>query len=140
MAKVKAVCLSKSRGAKLKAGEIILIKNLGVDGDFHAKGGERQISFLAQESVEKMKNNGLKLEAGAFGENIVTEGIDLPSLKLGQKIKIGETEMEITKIGKECVKRCEIYFKLGDCIMPREGIFAKVINGGKIKPGDEIKI
>lgn len=139
MAEIKAVCVSKDKGQKAEVGEINLIKDLGVEGDFHAKGGERQISLLACESIHKMKEKGLKLENGAFGENIITEGLDLLSLKIGQRLKIGEAEIEITKIGKECPKRCAIYYQTGDCIMPREGVFARVINSGRIKPGDIIK-
>ncbi len=138
MSKVKATCISKVKGQKSQVTSINLIENLGVEGDFHAKGGERQVSLLAEESIQKMREKGLTLIPGAFGENIVTEGIELISLSIGQKIKIGETELEISKIGKECPKRCEIFYKTGDCIMPREGVFAKVIKGGIIKAGDEI--
>ena len=87
-----------------------------------------------------MKAKGLKLEDGAFGENIITQGIDLVSLKIGQHLKIGQAELEITKIGKECVERCIIYHTTGDCIMPREGVFAKVLTSGIVKPGDKLEI
>jgi MOSC domain-containing protein YiiM len=137
--KIKATCVSKSKGQKSEVKEINLIKDLGVEGDFHAKGGDRQVSLLASESIQKMKDKGLKLENGAFGENVVTEGIDLISLKIGQRLKIGEAEIEITKIGKECPERCAIYYQTGDCIMPREGIFAKITKSGKVKPGDYLK-
>ncbi len=140
MAKVKATCISKVKGQKSKVKAISLIKDLGVEGDFHAKGGDRQISLLASESIEKMRAKGLELEDGAFGENIVTEGINLLSLKIGQKLKIGEAEVEISKIGKECPERCSIYYAAGDCIMPREGVFAKVLKGEAVKAGDEIKL
>ncbi|MFC1496731.1 MOSC domain-containing protein [Candidatus Margulisiibacteriota bacterium] len=130
MPKVKAVCVSKVKGQKSEVKELVLVKDLGAEGDFHAKGGERQVSLLAN----------AKLAPGAYGENIVTEGIDLLSLSIGQKLKIGEAGLEISKIGKECKERCQIYYQTGDCIMPREGVFAKVIKGGIIKPGDEIKI
>lgn len=140
MAKIKATCLSKVKGQKSKVKTINLLKDLGAEGDYHAKGGDRQLSLLAVESIQKMKDQGLKLADGAFGENIVTEGIDLLSLKPGQKLKISEAEIEISKIGKECPERCAIYYAVGDCIMPREGIFARVLKGGKVKPGDEIKI
>ena len=138
MPKVKDVCISKLKGPKSEVKSINLIENLGVEGDFHAKGGERQVSLLANESIDKMYEKGLKLQPGAFGENIVTEGIELISLSIGQKIRIGETELEISKIGKECLERCQIFYQTGDCIMPREGVFAKVIKGGIIKLGDEI--
>jgi MOSC domain-containing protein YiiM len=87
-----------------------------------------------------MRDKGLKLENGAFGENIITEGIDLLFINIGQRLKIGEAEVGITKIGKECVERCAIYYQTGDCIMPREGIFAKVLKGGKVKPGDPLEV
>lgn len=139
MGKVKATCISGKKGIKSSVDQIRLIENLGVEGDFHAKGGERQVSLLAEESINKMREKGLKLEAGAFGENMITEGIDLLSLSIGQKIKIGEAEIEISRIGKECVERCQIYYQTGDCIMPREGVFAGVIKGGIIRPGDEVE-
>lgn len=139
MGKIKATCVSKSKGQKSEIKEINLIKDLGVEGDFHAKGGDRQVSLLSSESIQKMRDKGLKLKNGAFGENIVTEGINLISLKIGQQLKVGEAEIEITKIGKECVERCAIYYQAGDCIMPREGIFAKVLKGGIVKPGDNIQ-
>ena len=138
MPKIKATCISKLKGQKSKVKTINLIKDLGVEGDFHAKGGERQVSLLAEESIQKMREKGLDLIPGAFGENIVTEGIELTSLSIGQKIKIGEAELEISKIGKECPERCQIYYQTGDCIMPREGVFARVLKGGIIKAGDEI--
>jgi MOSC domain-containing protein YiiM len=140
MGKVKATCISDKKGVKSAVDQIQLVENLGVKGDFHAKGGERQVSLLAEESVQKMREKGLNLQAGAFGENIVTEGIDLLSLSIGQNLKIGEAELEISKIGKECPERCQIYYQTGDCIMPREGVFAKVIKGGIVKPGDEVEI
>jgi len=139
MAKIKAVCISSVRGPKSKVEEINLVKDLGVEGDYDAKGGLRQVSLLARESIQKQKEKGIELDDGAFGENIITEGIELTKLSIGQKLKIGEAELEITKIGKECVKRCIIYYQTGDCIMPREGVFAKVLKGGQIKPGDTIK-
>ena len=140
MPQIKAVCVNKCKGQKSEVKNINLIENLGVDGDFHANGGERQVSLLAEESIQKMREKGLALLPGAFGENLVTEGIDLLSLAIGQKIRIGEVELEISKIGKDCPARCQIYYLAGDCIMPREGVFAKVLKGGIIKPGDEIKL
>jgi MOSC domain-containing protein YiiM len=140
MPKTKATCINKEKGRKFSTLEVELVKDLGISGDFHAKGGDRQVSLLASESIAKMREKGLTLDDGAFGENIITEGINLISLNIGRHLKIANTEIEITKIGKECVKRCEIYYQTGDCIMPREGVFAKVLNGGVIKKGDEIKI
>lgn len=140
MGKTKALCINKDKGRKFQVDSITLLKDTGVKGDFHAKGGERQVSLLASKSIEAMRKKGLKLDNGAFGENIVTEGIDLMSLKIGQRIKIGEAELEITRIGKECQERCSIYYSAGDCVMPKEGVFAKVVTGGIIKPGDKIDV
>ena len=140
MAKAKNTCLSKSKGQKTAVKAIKLIADLGVEGDFHAHGGERQVSLLAAESIQKMKGKGLKLKDGAFGENIITEGIDLLFLKIGQKLKIGEAEVEISKIGKECPERCSIYYAAGDCIMPREGVFARVLKSGRVKAGDVLEV
>ncbi|OGC11203.1 molybdenum cofactor sulfurase [candidate division WOR-1 bacterium RIFOXYA12_FULL_52_29] len=140
MPQIKAVCVNSSRGQKSEVPEITLIEELGVKGDFHAKGGIRQVSLLANESIDKMKAKGLDLANGAFGENIVTEGINLLTINIGQRLMIGQTILEVSKIGKECIKRCNIYYQVGDCIMPREGIFVKVIKGGAIKAGDEIKL
>ncbi|MBU0629808.1 MAG: MOSC domain-containing protein [Candidatus Margulisbacteria bacterium] len=139
MPQVKAVCVSPVQGPKNEVKEINLIEELGVEGDHHAKGGIRQVSLLANESIDKMKAKGLKLVNGSFGENIITEGIDLLSLNIGERLAIGETLLEISKIGKECVKRCIIYYQVGDCVMPREGIFGMVVKGGTIKAGDIIE-
>ena len=136
---IKTVCISPVQGPKTMVNEITLIKELGAKGDYHAKGGDRQISLLASESIHKQIAKGIKLEDGAFGENIITEGIELTKLLIGQKLSIGESELEITKIGKECIKRCIIYYQTGDCIMPREGVFARVLKGGTIKAGDKIR-
>ena len=140
MSEIKATCISKSKGAKAKVAEVVLLKDIGVEDDYHAKGGERQVSILAARSIQKMKDKGLKIEDGAFGENIVTEGIDLLSLKVGQKLKISEAEIEISKIGKECLERCSIYYAAGDCIMPREGVFARVLKSGRVKAGDSMEV
>lgn len=125
-----------------------LVENWGLAGDVHAQEGTRQISLLALESIQKQKacpkinvpaaNN---LKPGDFAENITTAGIEASALAVGQKIKIGSQALiEITKIGKECHRYCSIYYKIGDCIMPREGIFAKVLSGGEIKVGDYLEV
>jgi len=138
--KVVAISISEEKGQKkhnIPEGE--LIENLGLKGDAHAEPGLRQVSLLAQESIEKMQKMGLQVKAGDFAENITTSGLDLSRLKLKQRLSIGkESIIEITQIGKICHDRCEIYYRAGDCIMPKEGVFAKVIKGGKIRPGDEI--
>lgn len=140
--KVAAISTSVEKGTKKKPVlRADLIVNHGIKGDAHAGEKIRQISLLALESIEKMKAKCLKVSAGDFAENITTLGINLLVLKIGDKLKIGNNVLvEITQIGKECHDRCEIYRQLGDCVMPREGVFARVLRGGKIKTGDNIKI
>jgi MOSC domain-containing protein YiiM len=139
-AKVISANISESKGTQKKAVQMIeLVKEHGVKGDAHAGEGIRQVSLLSIESIEKMKRQGLDhLVPGDFGENITTSGIILHDLEIGTILKIGETLHEVTKIGKECHTRCAIYHQAGDCIMPKEGIFTKVLKGGIVKAGDEI--
>jgi len=137
--KIVAISISKKKGIpKSNILSAKLIENHGIEGDIHAGNWHRQVSFLALESIDKMREKGLpNLRPGAFAENITTEFIDLPHLEVGTRIKIGaDAELEITQIGKECHSKCAIFFKVGDCVMPREGIFAKVIIGGEIFVGD----
>ena len=138
---IKAVCISKEKGVKKQNVNIATLKdNFGIIKDAHA-GSSRQVSLLAEESIEKMRGKGLDVSFGDFAENIVTRGIDLKNLGTATKIKIGENAiLEITQIGKVCVSRCAIYYKTGDCIMPKEGIFAKVLKGGIIKVGDRLEV
>lgn len=140
-AMVKAVCISKEKGVKKQNVSIATLKeNFGIVSDAHA-GSLRQVSLLAEESIGRMKDKGLAINFGDFAENIVTSGIDLKNLGLATKIKIGENAiLEITQIGKVCIARCAIYYKTGDCIMPKEGIFAKVLRGGIIKVGDSLEV
>jgi MOSC domain-containing protein YiiM len=141
--KVIAVSVSSKKGIpKSNTDRIKLIEGYGIEGDAHAGNWHRQVSFLALESIEKMKQKGLiNLKPGAFAENITTEFLSLPGLKPGTRMKIGNNSViEITQIGKECHSRCAIYYSAGDCVMPKEGIFAKVITGGEISAGDEITI
>lgn len=140
-ARVKAVCISKEKGVKKQNVNIAVLKeNFGIVKDAHA-GSLRQVSLLAEESIEKMRDKGLGINFGDFAENIVTSGIDLKNLTIAAKIKIGENAiLEITQIGKVCVSRCAIYYKTGDCIMPKEGIFAKVLRGGIIRVGDRLEV
>ena len=141
--RVVAISISKKKGIpKSNVPFADLIENHGIDGDIHAGNWHRQVSFLALESIDKMRKAGLpKLRPGAFAENITTEFIDIPNLQIGSKIKIGmDAELEITQIGKECHSKCAIFVKIGDCVMPREGIFAKVIKPGKIFEGDEVVV
>jgi len=139
--KVKAVCVSKEKGMKKQNIKIAILKeNFGIINDAHA-GSPREVSLLAEESIEKMKAKGLDVNFGDFAENIVTCGIDLKSLPVAAQIKIGKKVLlEITQIGKVCLSRCAIYYKTGDCIMPREGIFAKVIKGGIVKVSDRLEV
>ncbi|MGB9857533.1 MAG: MOSC domain-containing protein [Dictyoglomaceae bacterium] len=140
--KVISVNISEKRGTvKVPVNEIELLVDEGVKGDAHAKkGGKRQVSLLAWESIEKMRKILPNLTYGSFAENITIEGLELHTLKVGTKLIIGEVELEITEIGKECHVGCEIMKLVGNCIMPKEGVFAKVIKGGKIRPGEEIEI
>ena len=141
--KVIAVSISKRKGIpKTNTDSAKLIENYGIEGDIHAGTWHRQISFLALESIDKMRKSGLPgLRSGAFAENITTEFLNLPSIRVGTRMQIGdEAVIEITQIGKECHTRCAIYAKVGDCVMPREGIFGKVIKSGEIRINDEIII
>ncbi len=135
-----AVCISKNKGErKTPVDSVELQINHGIVGDAHAGDWHRQVSLLAKESIAKMQAMGLDVDNGDFAENLTTEGIDLPALPIGSQLKIGTTLLEITQIGKECHNRCAIYYQAGDCVMPKEGIFARVLEGGVIKPGDEIQ-
>ena len=139
--KILALSISKKKGIpKTNVAEVKLKENWGIEGDVHAGNWHRQISFLAMESIEKMRAKGLNVRPGAFAENITTEFIDIPNLTVGDEVHIGETVLEITQIGKECHQKCAIFYKAGDCVMPREGIFAKVLKDGEIKTGDECVI
>ena len=139
---IKAISVSQKRGSqKTNVGTAELKVDLGILGDAHADNWHRQISLLAVESINKMVEMGADVSPGNFAENITTEGIELPTRPIGSKFKIGsDIELEVTQIGKECHSRCEIFEQVGDCIMPREGIFAKVIKGGTIKVGDTIEV
>jgi len=140
--KILAVCQSKKKGTvKKDIGLGVLIENYGLENDAHAGKWHRQISLLGIESIDKMKSNGFKIKFGDFAENLTTENINLPELSLGTKLVVGESVLlEITQIGKECHHNCEIRKKIGDCVMPREGVFARVLKGGEVKTGDCIKI
>jgi cyclic pyranopterin phosphate synthase len=134
------VSISKNRGTKKKNVKSIELKeDFGIVGDAHAATKGRQVSLLALESIEKMKAKGLKVSPGDFAENITTQGLDLLSLQLGAEVKVGKhVLLKISQIGKECHARCNIYYQAGDCVMPREGVFARVLKGGVVKPGDEV--
>ena len=139
MAHVLAVCISENKGERKKpVAAVDLRENHGIVGDAHAGEWHRQVSLLAQESIDKMRALGLDVTAGDFAENLTTAGIDLVALPIGSRLQIGGTLLEVTQIGKECHTRCAIFYQAGDCVMPKEGIFVRVISGGSIKPGDEI--
>ncbi len=141
--RIVAISISKKKGIpKSNVPSATLIENHGIEGDIHAGNWHRQVSFLAVESIDKMRKAGLpKLRPGAFAENITTEFIDIPHLQVGSKIKIGkDAVLEITQIGKECHTKCAIFVKVGNCVMPTEGIFAKVIKGGSIFIDDIITV
>lgn len=143
MTTIVAVCTSEKKGTvKKPVPEIVLQKEFGVVGDAHADClTHRQVSLLAIESIDKMRNKGFDLNPGDFAENITTRGIDLTSLPIGTRLQVGEKiVLEMTQIGKECHAGCEIRRLVGDCIMPREGVFTKVIQGGRAKAGDTIKV
>jgi len=140
--KILAVNISQKKGEKkenIACG--LFIRNLGLKDDAHAEIGIRQVSLLAKESIEKIRSKGLDVQYGDFAENLTTEGIDLPALPIGTRLKVGgEVLLEVTQIGKVCHDRCNIFYTVGDCVMPREGIFAKVLVGGEIKVDDRIEI
>lgn len=139
MATVKAVCISENKSERKKPVDSVeLRENHGIVGDAHAADWHRQVSLLASESIDKMRALGLDVDSGDFAENITTSGIELVSLPIGTRLQVGKTVLEVTQIGKECHNRCAIFYQAGDCVMPKEGIFAKVITGGTIRPGDEI--
>lgn len=139
--KIVAVCISEAKGERKRPVPwITLQREHGVTGDAHAGDWHRQVSLLASESIKKMQDLGLSVTAGDFAENITTSGIELVSLPLGSRLRIGAALLEVTQIGKECHTRCAIYHQAGDCVMPKEGIFARVLQGGEIKPGDRIAL
>ncbi len=139
---IVSIAISKKKGTrKTPVKEAVIIPNHGLEGDAHAGPWHRQVSFLSAESIENACGQGLNVTFGDFAENIATAGIDWHKTAVGTKIQLGESVLvEITQIGKECHNRCAIYYQAGDCIMPREGIFARVLRGGTIRCGDRIHI
>jgi MOSC domain-containing protein YiiM len=140
--RIKAISVSQRKGTKkVNVPQAQLRTDFGIIGDAHAGNWHRQVSLLAVESIDKMVARGAKVSPGDFAENITTEGIDLLRLSVGGRVKLGENvELEITQFGKKCHDRCEIFRQVGDCIMPREGIFAKVTKAGRISIGDIIEV
>ncbi len=141
MAKVEAVCISERKGMKKHPVELIELKrDYGIVGDAHAGNWHRQVSLLAKESVDTMRISGLTLLPGDFAENILTSGIVLKELPVGTRLSVGEAILEITQIGKECHTDCEIKRLTGKCVMPTEGVFARVLQGGIVRPDDPVTI
>lgn len=140
---VKAVCISREKGTpKENVGEGLLIENWGLEQDAHAGKWHRQVSMLSADKIEEFKNEhpDVNIEPGVFGENLVISGIDFAALSVGTVIKIGEGVLELSQIGKECHLGCIIAQTAGKCIMPTEGVFARVIKGGTVNTGDPVKI
>ncbi len=139
---VKAINISKGKGVPKDPVEVAnFIEDFGIEGDAHAGKWHRQVSLLGEESIQKIRDMGVEgLCTGRFAENITTEGIILYELPVGTRLNIGETVQEVTQIGKECHQHCAIFHQVGDCVMPREGIFTKVIKGGKVNSGDKITL
>jgi len=140
--KIVAVCTSENKGERKKnVGQAKLLPGLGLDGDAHAGFQHRQVSLLAMESIMKMQSKGFDVKPGDFAENLTTEGLDLVSLPIGTRLKIGAAVLEVSQIGKECHGAgCAIMQLAGDCVMPREGIFAIVVTGGPVQNGDSIEV
>ncbi|PAB56806.1 MOSC domain-containing protein [Anaeromicrobium sediminis] len=141
MGKIMAVCISEKKGTQKKdIKECELVENFGLKNDAHGGKWHRQVSLLSYEKIEDFKAKGVQVGDGDFGENLVVSGIDLSSLPVGTKLTVNDALLEVTQIGKECHHHCQIYHAVGDCIMPREGIFVRVLKGGAVKTGDEISI
>jgi TatD DNase family protein len=139
MGKVIAVCISERKGTpKKNVGKGKLIENFGLEQDAHAGNWHRQISLLSYDKVLDFRNKGIDIEDGAFGENLLVNDIDFKCYPIGARFRCGEVLLEITQIGKTCHNECEIRRQVGDCIMPREGVFARVLSGGSIEVGDDL--
>jgi len=139
--KVVAVCVSDKKGTvKKNVGSGMLRVNWGLEGDAHAGDWHRQVSLLAWESIETMRAKGLKVREGSFAENITTEGLELHTLPIGTQLRLGTALVEVTQIGKVCHSHCAIYYAAGDCVMPREGIFVKVLEPGEVCTGDVVEL
>ena len=139
MAKVKDVCISEKKGEqKHPVDEVLLKVDHGIVGDAHAGNWHRQVSLLSFEKIEEFRAKGADVAFGAFGENLIVEGYDFKNLPVGTRFRCGKVLLEMTQIGKECHSHCQIYQRMGECIMPHEGVFAVVLEGGTIHVGDEL--
>lgn len=141
MGKILAICISEQRGVQKKPiNEAKVIADWGIEHDAHGGDWHRQVSLLSADKIEDFRKNGVRVGYGAFGENLVVSGLDFAKLSVGTLLRAGEVLLEMTQIGKECHAHCAVYHQVGDCIMPREGVFAKVLTGGVLHPGDELVI
>ncbi len=141
MGKVMAVCTSEKKGTqKQNVNEANFIVDHGIENDAHAANWHRQVSLLSADRIAEFNTKGANVFDGAFGENLIVSGIDFKSLPIGTKFTCKNVILELTQIGKECHTKCQIYHKMGECIMPTEGVFAKVLQGGKIAVGDELVV
>jgi MOSC domain-containing protein YiiM len=139
MGTIKGICISKEKGTqKHEIPEVKLIEEFGLENDAHAGKWHRQVSLLSYEKIEEFRARGAKVDFGAFGENLIVDGYDFKNLPVGTRFSCGDVLLEMTQIGKKCHSHCEIYKVMGDCIMPREGVFARVLKGGIIHVGDEL--
>jgi len=139
MASIVAICISKIRGTKKEEiKEVELIENFGLKDDAHGGNWHRQVSLLGKEQIDDFNKRGGNVVYGDFGENLVLEGIDLVNIKVGERLEIGETIVEITQLGKECHSHCEIFHRVGECIMPKRGVFCIIIKGGMVTVGDKV--
>ncbi|GAB4251994.1 MOSC domain-containing protein [Deferrisoma sp.] len=141
MAEIVSINVSKTKGVRKTPVDAVEIGPEGLEGDAHAGDWHRMVSLLALESVDKMRAAGLDVNPGDFAENLTTRGLDLLALPLGTRLRVGdEVVLELTQHGKECHTRCAIYYQAGDCVMPREGVFAKVIRTGTVRVGDPVEV
>jgi len=141
MGRIIAVCVSEQKGTQKKnVNSSVFISDWGIEGDAHAGKWHRQISLLSHDKIEEFRARGAEVKDGAFGENLVVSGIDFRTLPIGTRFACNDVLLELTQIGKECHNGCEIFKKMGDCIMPREGVFSRVLHGGTISVGDELTV
>ena len=139
MGNVIAVCVSEQKGTqKTNVGSAHFVEDWGIEHDAHAGHWHRQVSLLSHDRVEEFRARGAQVDDGAFGENLVVSGFDFKSMPIGTRFRCNDVVLELTQVGKECHSHCEIYKVMGDCIMPREGVFTRVLHGGTISVGDEL--
>lgn len=141
MGTVTAVCISEKKGVrKQRVASAVLVAGHGLENDAHAGSWHRQVSLLSLEKIEDFRSRGAIVSYGDFGENLVVSGIDFVSLPVGTRLRVGDALLEISQHGKECHTRCAIYHAMGDCIMPTQGVFARVLRGGTVSAGDEMTV